>query len=138
VFRPTLANKVVARLGNRFPRAWEQRWAWIFPAWFLAITLRRKSVKPVDRFTGQRQDRPIKRTWGAEIAVIFAGFVDTGLVYPLLRCRSMPTPYNRLPSRPAICRDMTAALWIALSPHAVRCAIGIQIMLATSLTVASR
>ena len=40
VFRPTLANKVVARLGNRFPRAWEQRWAWIFPAWFLAITLR--------------------------------------------------------------------------------------------------
>jgi len=40
VFRPTLANKIVARLANRFPRAWEQRWAWIFPAWFLAITLR--------------------------------------------------------------------------------------------------
>jgi len=44
VFRPTLANKIVARLGNRFPRVWEQRWAWIFPAWFLAITLR--VVKP--------------------------------------------------------------------------------------------
>jgi SAM-dependent methyltransferase len=40
VFRPTLANKLVARLGNRYPRAYEQRWAWIFPAWFVSVTLR--------------------------------------------------------------------------------------------------
>jgi SAM-dependent methyltransferase len=39
VFRPSLVNKLIARLANRFPRAYEQRWTWIFPAWFLAITL---------------------------------------------------------------------------------------------------
>ena len=39
IFRPTLGNKLVWRLANRFPRAYEQRWAWIFPAWFLAIEL---------------------------------------------------------------------------------------------------
>ena len=39
IFRPTLFNKVVWRAANRFPRAYEQRWAWIFPAWFLAIQL---------------------------------------------------------------------------------------------------
>ena len=39
IFRQTLVNKVVWRLANRFPRAYEQRWTWIFPAWFLAIQL---------------------------------------------------------------------------------------------------
>jgi SAM-dependent methyltransferase len=39
VFRPTLLNKLVARVANRFPQAWEQRWAWVFPAWFVAIAL---------------------------------------------------------------------------------------------------
>jgi SAM-dependent methyltransferase len=39
VFYPTLANKLVHRLANRHPRTYEQRWAWIFPAWFLSVEL---------------------------------------------------------------------------------------------------
>jgi SAM-dependent methyltransferase len=39
VFYPTLANKIVHRLANRRPQAYEQRWAWMFPAWFLSIDL---------------------------------------------------------------------------------------------------
>lgn len=44
VFQPTLLNKIVWRLANRFPRAYEQRWAWIFPAWFVYAKL--QVVKP--------------------------------------------------------------------------------------------
>jgi len=44
VFRPTFFNKVMHRLANRFPEAYEQRWTWIFPAWFLAVSL--EVVKP--------------------------------------------------------------------------------------------
>jgi hypothetical protein len=44
MFHPSLANKVVRRLANRFPEAYERRWAWIFPAWFLYFELR--VVKP--------------------------------------------------------------------------------------------
>ena len=39
VFRPSLLNKVVWRLARRFPGAYEHRWAWIFPAWFLSFEL---------------------------------------------------------------------------------------------------
>jgi SAM-dependent methyltransferase len=39
VFYPTLANKIVHRLANRKPAAYERRWAWMFPAWFLSIEL---------------------------------------------------------------------------------------------------
>ena len=39
VFYPTAANKVVHRLANRFPLRYEQRWAWVFPAWFLSFEL---------------------------------------------------------------------------------------------------
>lgn len=39
VFAPRLVNKLVHRLANRRPQAYEQRWAWIFPAWFLSIDL---------------------------------------------------------------------------------------------------
>jgi hypothetical protein len=39
VFYPSLSNKLVHRLANRRPQAYEQRWAWIFPAWFLSIDL---------------------------------------------------------------------------------------------------
>lgn len=39
VFYPTLLNKVVHRLANRYPGAYERRWAWIFPAWFLSVEL---------------------------------------------------------------------------------------------------
>jgi SAM-dependent methyltransferase len=39
VFYPSLMNKIVHRLANSRPQAYEQRWAWIFPAWFLSIEL---------------------------------------------------------------------------------------------------
>jgi SAM-dependent methyltransferase len=39
VFYPTLANKIIHRLANSRPAAYEQRWAWMFPAWFLSIEL---------------------------------------------------------------------------------------------------
>jgi len=39
VFVPTLMNKVVWRIANRYPEAYEQRWAWLFPAWFLYFEL---------------------------------------------------------------------------------------------------
>ena len=39
VFYPTLANKLVHRMANRRPQAYERRWAWMFPAWFLSIDL---------------------------------------------------------------------------------------------------
>ena len=39
VFRPTLLNKLVWRLANRFPDIYENAWAWRFPAWFISVTL---------------------------------------------------------------------------------------------------
>ena len=39
VFAPTLSNKLIHRLANRFPAEYERRWAWIFPAWFLHFEL---------------------------------------------------------------------------------------------------
>ena len=39
IIRPTLLNKVVWRLANRYPSAYEQRFAWLFPAWFLYFEL---------------------------------------------------------------------------------------------------
>ena len=39
LFRPTLLNKVIWRLANRWPAAYERRWAWMFPAWFLYFEL---------------------------------------------------------------------------------------------------
>ena len=44
VFRSTITNKLVHRLANRFPTAYEERWTWIFPAWFLFFRL--EAVKP--------------------------------------------------------------------------------------------
>lgn len=35
IFQPRLLNKIVWRLANRFPRVYEERWAWLFPAWFV-------------------------------------------------------------------------------------------------------
>lgn len=34
-----LNRSIVSRLANRFPESYEQRWAWIFPAWFLYFEL---------------------------------------------------------------------------------------------------
>jgi SAM-dependent methyltransferase len=39
VFEPTLLNKLVWRLANRWPARYERRWAWMFPAWFLYVEL---------------------------------------------------------------------------------------------------
>jgi hypothetical protein len=38
-FHPTLTNKIVWRLAKRFTEAYESRWAWMFPAWFLSVDL---------------------------------------------------------------------------------------------------
>ena len=40
IFTPSLLNRVVSRLANRYPRRYEARWAWMFPAWFLSVELR--------------------------------------------------------------------------------------------------
>ena len=34
VFTPSLTNKLVSRMANRWPNRYEERWAWIFPAWY--------------------------------------------------------------------------------------------------------
>ncbi len=39
LFYPSLANKLVWRLANRYPERYERRWAWIFPAWYLLFEL---------------------------------------------------------------------------------------------------
>jgi hypothetical protein len=39
VFARRLSNKVTSRLANRYPDIYEQRWAWMFPAWFLYFEL---------------------------------------------------------------------------------------------------
>jgi SAM-dependent methyltransferase len=44
VFYPSWVNKLVWRLANRWPGRYERRWAWVFPAWFLAFEL--EAVKP--------------------------------------------------------------------------------------------
>lgn len=37
------SRSFVSRLANKFPQMYEQRWAWIFPAWFLYFEL--KAIK---------------------------------------------------------------------------------------------
>lgn len=44
IFSPSLVNRVVSHVANRYPDAYESRWAWIFPAWFLSVRL--SVVKP--------------------------------------------------------------------------------------------
>lgn len=39
IFWPTLLNKLVWRLANRYPMWYELRWAWVFPALFLSFEL---------------------------------------------------------------------------------------------------
>jgi hypothetical protein len=40
IFRPGITNRIVARLANRYPRSYETRWAWMFPAWFISVELK--------------------------------------------------------------------------------------------------
>jgi ubiquinone/menaquinone biosynthesis C-methylase UbiE len=35
----TLYRPILLRLANKYPKAYEQRWAWMFPAWFLYFEL---------------------------------------------------------------------------------------------------
>jgi SAM-dependent methyltransferase len=44
IFRPTLVNKLVHRLANRYVAAYEERWTWMFPAWFISVRL--EVIKP--------------------------------------------------------------------------------------------
>jgi SAM-dependent methyltransferase len=44
VFQHSLVNRWVSRWANRHPEIYEQRFAWMFPAWFLIVKLR--AVKP--------------------------------------------------------------------------------------------
>jgi SAM-dependent methyltransferase len=44
VFTPSLPNRLVGRLANRWPARYEARWAWMFPAWFMYFEL--IAVKP--------------------------------------------------------------------------------------------
>jgi len=39
IFYPSLLNKLVWRIANRFPAAYERRWVWVFPAWYLYFEL---------------------------------------------------------------------------------------------------
>ena len=39
VFTPSLINRLVGRVANRWPQRYEQRWAWCFPAWFIYVEL---------------------------------------------------------------------------------------------------
>jgi SAM-dependent methyltransferase len=39
IFHPTIINKLVWRLANRYPGEYERRWAWLFPEWFISVEL---------------------------------------------------------------------------------------------------
>jgi SAM-dependent methyltransferase len=39
IFYPSLLNRLIGRLANRYPAAYERRWTWIFPAWYLYLEL---------------------------------------------------------------------------------------------------
>src|SRR5688500_11661885 len=39
MFYPTLLNKLVWRMAEKWPAAYERRWAWLFPAWYLYFEL---------------------------------------------------------------------------------------------------
>jgi SAM-dependent methyltransferase len=49
VFRPGWVNKLVWRLANKFPEAYENRWAWVFPAWFISVNLRAEKRRETTR-----------------------------------------------------------------------------------------
>lgn len=38
-FYRSIVNRIVFRLANRWPDRYEQRWAWMFPAWFIYYEL---------------------------------------------------------------------------------------------------
>ena len=44
IFTASPVNRIVRKVANTWPAAYERRWAWIFPAWFLYFEL--QVVKP--------------------------------------------------------------------------------------------
>ncbi|WP_448562176.1 class I SAM-dependent methyltransferase [Trichothermofontia sp.] len=40
VFQSGRLRSIISRLANRFPKCYEERWAWIFPAWYLYFELK--------------------------------------------------------------------------------------------------
>ena len=40
IFRASPLNRLVRRLANRWPEPYEDRWCWVFPAWFLYYEFR--------------------------------------------------------------------------------------------------
>ena len=44
VFRPSRLGSLVSHMANRYPEAYERRWTWLAPAWFLIFEL--TAVKP--------------------------------------------------------------------------------------------
>jgi hypothetical protein len=57
LFRPTLLNKLVWRLANRYPARYEQRWAWMFPAWYLYFELEVIKTPPAANDSDGKLDR---------------------------------------------------------------------------------
>lgn len=55
IFYPTLANKLIWRVANRFPAAYERRWAWVFPAWYSYFELEVQKAGGVLRATSPQQ-----------------------------------------------------------------------------------
>jgi hypothetical protein len=39
IFYPSIVSKLIRRVANCYPASYEQRWAWIFPAWFVYFEL---------------------------------------------------------------------------------------------------
>jgi hypothetical protein len=73
----------------------------------------------------------------AHLRGLFAICVGEALVRPLLSTHGMSTPaWNRLPTRPEIWVDALTELYVRFEPHLARCAIGVQIVLASGATVA--
>jgi len=43
-FRNSFVNRFISWWANRYPFRYEQRWAWMFPAWFLDFRLRKAAT----------------------------------------------------------------------------------------------
>ena len=78
VFKPSLLNRVVSRLANRFPDRYESRWAWMFPAWFLSVEL-----QVVKAPGSERQEDADSRADGLDVRIpAAAGEPIVGDVHP--------------------------------------------------------
>ena len=65
VFYPTLLSRLVTPLANRHPQAYERRFAWIFPAWFMIFRLRAIAAK-----NSENAGTPENAEAGAEVPAV--------------------------------------------------------------------